>query len=162
MENVPGYGPHERSKSGDASFQKRGAALRSVPGGHINSQEHRGRNNKQDGSEAKARFSEFLEASVREGPQIVTRRGVEAAVRSREGGMAQSDLKAPLLAPEARTEAFAPSRTRRCTTSAFEQAGLLDIVSELRRLRKGVLDRRGSRGSAISVRRYGGRDSGPH
>ena len=30
--------------------------------------------------EAKARFSEFLEASVREGPQIVTKRGVEAAV----------------------------------------------------------------------------------
>jgi antitoxin Phd len=30
--------------------------------------------------DAKARFSEFLEASVREGPQIVTRCGVEAAV----------------------------------------------------------------------------------
>jgi antitoxin Phd len=30
--------------------------------------------------DAKARFSEFLEASVRDGPQIVTRRGVEAAV----------------------------------------------------------------------------------
>jgi len=29
---------------------------------------------------AKARFSEFLEASLTEGPQIVTRRGVEAAV----------------------------------------------------------------------------------
>ena len=30
--------------------------------------------------DAKARFSEFLEASRKEGPQIVTRRGVEAAV----------------------------------------------------------------------------------
>ena len=30
--------------------------------------------------DAKARFSEFLEASIRKGPQIVTRRGVEAAV----------------------------------------------------------------------------------
>jgi prevent-host-death family protein len=30
--------------------------------------------------EAKARFSEFLEASLKEGPQIVTRRGAEAAV----------------------------------------------------------------------------------
>lgn len=30
--------------------------------------------------DAKARFSEFLDASLNEGPQIVTRRGVEAAV----------------------------------------------------------------------------------
>ncbi len=30
--------------------------------------------------DAKARFSEFLEASLKEGPQIVTRRGTEAAV----------------------------------------------------------------------------------
>jgi prevent-host-death family protein len=30
--------------------------------------------------DAKARFSEFLDASLRDGPQIVTRRGVEAAV----------------------------------------------------------------------------------
>jgi len=30
--------------------------------------------------EAKARFSEFLEAALTDGPQIVTRRGVEAAV----------------------------------------------------------------------------------
>ncbi|MEE8544967.1 MAG: type II toxin-antitoxin system Phd/YefM family antitoxin, partial [Alphaproteobacteria bacterium] len=30
--------------------------------------------------EAKARFSEFLEASLKEGPQKVTRRGVETAV----------------------------------------------------------------------------------
>ena len=30
--------------------------------------------------DAKARFSEFLDASLEQGPQIVTRRGVEAAV----------------------------------------------------------------------------------
>jgi len=30
--------------------------------------------------DAKARFSEFLEAALKKGPQIVTRRGVEAAV----------------------------------------------------------------------------------
>ena len=30
--------------------------------------------------DAKARFSEFLEACLEEGPQVVTKRGVEAAV----------------------------------------------------------------------------------
>ena len=30
--------------------------------------------------EAKARFSEMIDASLRDGPQIVTRRGVETAV----------------------------------------------------------------------------------
>jgi len=30
--------------------------------------------------DAKARFSEFLDATLKEGPQIVTRRGVETAV----------------------------------------------------------------------------------
>ena len=30
--------------------------------------------------DAKARFSEFLEASVADGPQVVTKRGVETAV----------------------------------------------------------------------------------
>ena len=30
--------------------------------------------------DAKARFSEFLETTLKEGPQIVTRRGVETAV----------------------------------------------------------------------------------
>ena len=68
--------------------------------------------------EAKARFSEFLDASSREGPQIVTRRGVEAAVLlpiaqwRRLQEMAQPDLKELLLAPEARTEVLAPPRAR--------------------------------------------------
>ena len=30
--------------------------------------------------DAKARFSEFLDATLKEGPQIITKRGVEAAV----------------------------------------------------------------------------------
>ena len=70
------------------------------------------------GSGGQARFSAFLEASATEGPQIVTRRGVETAVllpieqwrRLRE--IAQPDLKALLLAPEARTDTLAPPRAR--------------------------------------------------
>ena len=68
--------------------------------------------------EAKARFSEFLEASVTEGPQIVTKRGVEAAVLlpieqwKRLRAAAKPDLKDLLLAPGARTESLAPSRAR--------------------------------------------------
>ena len=58
--------------------------------------------------EAKARFSELLEASVRDGPQIVTKRGVETAVlvpieqwRSLQQ-RARPTLKELLLAPEPR------------------------------------------------------------
>ena len=59
--------------------------------------------------DAKARFSELLETSLSEGPQIVTRRGVEAAVLvpidewRRLEQRARPDLKELLLAPEART-----------------------------------------------------------
>ena len=71
--------------------------------------------------EAKARFNEFLEASVRQGPQIVTRHGVETAVllpieqwRSlrRTAQPDPKNLKALLLAPEARTETLALPRAR--------------------------------------------------
>ena len=68
--------------------------------------------------EAKARFSAFLEASAAEGPQIVTKRGVETAVLlsieqwRRVQKLAQPDLKALLLAPEARTDMIAPPRAR--------------------------------------------------
>lgn len=66
--------------------------------------------------EAKARFSAFLEASLAEGPQIVSRRGVAAAVlvpmeewhRMRE--RAGPELKELLLAPGPRTEALTPPR----------------------------------------------------
>jgi antitoxin Phd len=58
--------------------------------------------------EAKARFSELLEASVKEGPQIVTKRGVETAVLvpieewRRLQGKRPRSLKELLLAEEAR------------------------------------------------------------
>ena len=68
--------------------------------------------------DAKARFSELLETSLTEGPQIVTRRGVEAAVLvpidewRRLEKRARPDLKELLLAPEARTDALTPLRPR--------------------------------------------------
>ena len=66
--------------------------------------------------EAKARFSQMLESSVSKGPQLVTKRGVEAAVLvsmddwQRIQRLARRDLKELLLAPEARTEELAPGR----------------------------------------------------
>ena len=66
--------------------------------------------------DAKARFSEMLETSLAEGPQIVTRRGVEMAVLIPIGQwrhmerMTRPGLKELLLAPEARTEELTPSR----------------------------------------------------
>src|ERR1700737_1348864 len=57
--------------------------------------------------DAKARFSEFLDATVKKGPQIVTRRGVETAVLvpieewNRLQRAARPSLKALLLAPGA-------------------------------------------------------------
>ena len=66
--------------------------------------------------DAKARFSEFLDASLTEGPQVVTRRGVETAVlvpieqwRSLER-RARPSLKDLLLTPEPRTEGLTPPR----------------------------------------------------
>ncbi len=69
--------------------------------------------------DAKARFSEFLEASLAEGPQVVTKRGVEAAVLvsidqwRRLEQMSRPDLKELLLAPEARTDTLTSPRERR-------------------------------------------------
>lgn len=66
--------------------------------------------------DAKARFSEFLEASLRDGPQVVTRRGVEAAVLvpidewRRLKHAARPTLKELLLAPDARFEMPIPQR----------------------------------------------------
>ena len=66
--------------------------------------------------DAKARFSEMLETSLAEGPQIVTRRGVEAAVLvpidqwRRLERMTRPGLKELLLTPEARTELLTPPR----------------------------------------------------
>ena len=68
--------------------------------------------------DAKSRFSEFLDTALAEGPQIVTRRGVETAVLlpiAQWRGLehrARADLKELLLAPTARTEQLTPPRRR--------------------------------------------------
>ncbi|MGQ0663833.1 MAG: type II toxin-antitoxin system Phd/YefM family antitoxin [Pseudomonadota bacterium] len=69
--------------------------------------------------DAKARFSEFLDASLTEGPQIVTRRGVETAVLvpiarwRRLERATRASLKQLLLAPEPRMDDFVPARRAR-------------------------------------------------
>lgn len=66
--------------------------------------------------DAKAHFSELLEASLTEGPQIVTRRGVEAAVLvpvdqwRRLELAARPTLKDLLLAESPRAEVPLPPR----------------------------------------------------
>lgn len=66
--------------------------------------------------DAKARFSEFLEACLSEGPQLVTRRGTEAAVLVRVDewrrlqAAARPSLKQLLLADQGRAELDLPSR----------------------------------------------------
>ena len=68
--------------------------------------------------DAKARFSEFLEASLTDGPQIVTRRGVEAAVLvpieewRRLQRSSRPTLKELLLAPAPRFDNLTPPRTQ--------------------------------------------------
>ncbi len=68
--------------------------------------------------DAKARFSEFLNAAIKKGPQVVTRRGVETAVLvpidewNRLQRAARPGLKALLLAPEARFENLLPDRRK--------------------------------------------------
>jgi prevent-host-death family protein len=69
--------------------------------------------------DAKARFSEFLERCLEQGPQLVTRRGVQAAVLVRIDewrrlqAAAQMDLKGILLAEEPRVEFRLPERSAR-------------------------------------------------
>lgn len=66
--------------------------------------------------DAKARFSEFVEASLTQGPQIVTRRGEETAVLvpiaqwRRLEKLAGEGLKSLLLAPHPRDDALTPPR----------------------------------------------------
>ena len=68
--------------------------------------------------DARARFSELLETSLAEGPQIVTKRGVETAVLvpiddwRRLERQARPDLKQLLLDPGARTDALTPPRPK--------------------------------------------------
>ena len=66
--------------------------------------------------DAKSRFDELLDAAVDQGPQIVTRRGVETAVVieveqwRRLEKTARPNLKELFLAPEARTANLTPPR----------------------------------------------------
>jgi antitoxin Phd len=66
--------------------------------------------------DAKARFSEFLDACLEQGPQIVTRRGTEAAVLipvdewRRLQAAARPSLKQLLLSDFARTDTLVPLR----------------------------------------------------
>ena len=78
--------------------------------------------------DAKARFSEFLDSCLSEGPQVVTRRGVEeavlvpASVWRRMQERARPTLKELLLADEPRAELDIPPRggLRRRPPAAFE------------------------------------------
>jgi antitoxin Phd len=69
--------------------------------------------------DAKARFSELLEASITKGPQIVTRRGVEMAVLvpvdqwRRLEEMTGPTLKELLLSGAPRAEILVPRRSGR-------------------------------------------------
>ncbi len=66
--------------------------------------------------DAKARFSEFLDACIAQGPQMVTKRGLEAAVLvpvdewRRLQAAARPSLKQLLLAPQARGDLLVPAR----------------------------------------------------
>jgi prevent-host-death family protein len=66
--------------------------------------------------DAKARFSELLNATIKKGPQFVTRRGVETAVLvpigewNRLRQAARPSLKELLLTPDTRFENVIPER----------------------------------------------------
>jgi len=66
--------------------------------------------------DAKARFSEFLDACLVDGPQMVTRRGAEAAVLvpvqewRRLQSAARPSLKQLLLADPGRSDLIVPAR----------------------------------------------------
>lgn len=67
--------------------------------------------------DAKARFSEFLETTLKEGPQVITRRGIETAVLvpidewRRLNGEKRPTLKQLLLDPSGpRFEDIVPAR----------------------------------------------------
>jgi antitoxin Phd len=68
--------------------------------------------------EAKARFSEFLNATLKEGPQVVSRRGVETAVLvpiaewRRMQQASRPGLKALLLGPGPWFENMVPPRRK--------------------------------------------------
>ena len=66
--------------------------------------------------DAKARFSELLDTTIKKGPQVVTRRGIAAAVLvpidewERMQAAVRPGLKALLMAASGRTSGHAPER----------------------------------------------------
>jgi antitoxin Phd len=68
--------------------------------------------------DAKARFSELLDTTLKRGPQVVTRRGVAAAVLvpmdewKRLQRAARPSLKELLMAPTGRIKNLTPERRR--------------------------------------------------
>lgn len=76
--------------------------------------------------DAKARFSEFLEACVADGPQMVTKRGSETAVLlsvdewRRLEAAARPSLKQLLLSDEARIDLVIPERGAARRRKVFE------------------------------------------
>lgn len=76
--------------------------------------------------DAKARFSELLDTALKQGPQIVTRRGIEAAVLvpieqwRRLQQASRPGLKAVLLGPGPRFVHLVPARRRFQRRAAVE------------------------------------------
>jgi prevent-host-death family protein len=76
--------------------------------------------------DAKARFSEFLDTTLKKGPQVVTRHGIETAVLvpieewNRLQRTARPSLKALLLARDARSENLIPDRRKLRRRPALE------------------------------------------
>ncbi|HXY11623.1 MAG TPA: type II toxin-antitoxin system Phd/YefM family antitoxin [Terriglobales bacterium] len=77
--------------------------------------------------DARARFSQFLDAAIKKGPQVVTRCGIEMAVLvpieewNRLQRAARPSLKALLLSPGARAENMFPERSK------LRQRGVLEL-----------------------------------
>ena len=78
--------------------------------------------------DAKARFSELLDAALKDGPQVVTRRGVETAVLvpidewKRLKGTARPNIKDILLDPNGPHDLHIPPRRRLRFSPPDEQA----------------------------------------
>ncbi len=76
--------------------------------------------------DAKARFSEMLDACLKDGPQLVTRRGTEAAMLvpvaewKRLTAEARPSLKALLMSDIGRTELNIPARGQAKRRTATE------------------------------------------
>jgi antitoxin Phd len=76
--------------------------------------------------DAKARFSELLDTTMKRGPQVVTRRGIAAAVLvpidewERLQQAARLSLKELLMAPASRIKDLTPERRRLRRRSAVD------------------------------------------